>query len=86
MLSITNYSVVECQLRLDFGLKINFFTKTITLSVMVGRNWIKTETFKHPLCYPVIVGDLQKIIITVNGKVAETSHFPTFFLSIKVGL
>ena len=65
MLSVATYSVMECQLRLDFGLKIlriNFLTKTITLSVMVGRNGIKTETFKCPLYYPVIVGDLQKLI------------------------
>ena len=65
MLSITTYSVVEGQLRLDFGLRIcrtNFLTKTVTLSVMVGMNWIKTETFKRPLYYPVIVGDLQKLI------------------------
>ena len=65
MLSITTYNAMECQLRLDFGLKIlriNFLTKTVTLSVMVDRNWNKTETFKRPLSYPVIVDDLQKLI------------------------
>ena len=65
MLSIAAYSMMEGKLRFDFGLKIlriDFLTKTVTLSVMVGRNWIKTETFKHPLFYPVIVDDLLKLI------------------------
>ena len=65
MLSITTYSLMEGQLRLDFGLKIlriNFLTKTVTLNVILGRNWIKTETFKRRLYCPVIVSDLKKLI------------------------